>query len=64
MLSYVMICNAGFGVEGSAEDVTSEHMRNRLDPYRNARGLVRLNAIAPAFCDRFVKKFGRQRTDT
>jgi NADP-dependent 3-hydroxy acid dehydrogenase YdfG len=28
-------------------------------PYRKARGLVLLNAIAPGFCDRFVKKFGR-----
>ena len=28
-------------------------------PYRKARGLVLLNAIAPAFCDRFVKRFGR-----
>jgi NADP-dependent 3-hydroxy acid dehydrogenase YdfG len=30
-------------------------------PYRKARGLVLLNAIAPGFCDRFVKKFERQR---
>jgi NADP-dependent 3-hydroxy acid dehydrogenase YdfG len=30
-------------------------------PYRKARGLVLLNAIAPGFCDRFVKRFGRQR---
>lgn len=29
-------------------------------PYRKARGLVLLNAIAPGFCDRFVKRFGRQ----
>jgi short-subunit dehydrogenase len=29
-------------------------------PYTKARGLVLLNAIAPAFCDRFVKKFGRK----
>jgi len=28
-------------------------------PYRKARGLVLLNAIAPGICDRFVKKFGR-----
>ena len=26
-----------------------------------ARALVLLNAVAPAFCDRFVKRFGRQR---
>jgi NAD(P)-dependent dehydrogenase (short-subunit alcohol dehydrogenase family) len=32
-------------------------------PYRNARGLVLLNAIAPGWCDRFVKRFGRQRVE-
>jgi NADP-dependent 3-hydroxy acid dehydrogenase YdfG len=29
-------------------------------PYMKARGLVLLNAIAPGFCDRLVKKYGRQ----
>ena len=29
-------------------------------PYRMARGLVLLNAIAPGVCDRFVKRFGRR----
>jgi NADP-dependent 3-hydroxy acid dehydrogenase YdfG len=29
-------------------------------PFRKARGLVWLNAIAPGFCDRVVRKFGRQ----
>jgi NADP-dependent 3-hydroxy acid dehydrogenase YdfG len=29
-------------------------------PYRKSRGLVILNAIAPGFCDRLVKKYGRQ----
>jgi len=29
-------------------------------PYRKARGLVLLNAVAPGICDRFVKKFGRK----
>lgn len=29
-------------------------------PYRKARGLVLLNAIAPGFCDRVVKKWGRK----
>jgi NADP-dependent 3-hydroxy acid dehydrogenase YdfG len=28
-------------------------------PYRLARGLVLLNAISPAFCDRLVKRWGR-----
>jgi NAD(P)-dependent dehydrogenase (short-subunit alcohol dehydrogenase family) len=29
-------------------------------PFRKARGLVWLNAIAPGICDRVVKRFGRQ----
>ena len=29
-------------------------------PYRGARGLVLLNAIAPGFCDRLVKKWSRK----
>ena len=29
-------------------------------PYRMARGLVLLNAIAPGLCDRFVKRYGRK----
>jgi NADP-dependent 3-hydroxy acid dehydrogenase YdfG len=29
-------------------------------PHRMSRGLVMLNAIAPGFCDRLVKRFGRQ----
>jgi len=29
-------------------------------PYRKARGLVLLNAIAPGFCDRLVQKWGRK----
>src|SRR4051812_30054718 len=29
-------------------------------PYKRSRGLVLLNAIAPGFCDRIVKKYGRQ----
>ena len=32
-------------------------------PYRKARGLVLLNAIAPGFCDRFVKKWERKPID-
>jgi short-subunit dehydrogenase len=29
-------------------------------PYAKSRGLVLLNAIAPGFCDRLVKKYGRK----
>ena len=36
------------------------HPTPEIYPYRKARGLVLLNAIAPGFCDRFVKRFGRQ----
>jgi short-subunit dehydrogenase len=36
------------------------HPAPEIYPYRKARGLVLLNAIAPGFCDRFVKRFGRQ----
>ena len=32
-------------------------------PYRKARALVMLNAIAPAFCDRLVKRWGRKPID-
>src|SRR5205823_7033741 len=32
-------------------------------PYWRSRGLVWLNTIAPALCDRVVKKFGRQRLE-
>ncbi|MFI5179068.1 MAG: hypothetical protein ACHQO8_10915, partial [Vicinamibacterales bacterium] len=29
-------------------------------PFFNSRWLVWLNAVAPGFCDRVVKRFGRQ----
>lgn len=32
-------------------------------PFRKARGLVVLNAVAPGICDRIVKKFGRRPHD-
>jgi short-subunit dehydrogenase len=37
------------------------HPTPEVYPYRKARGLALLNAIAPGFCDRFVQRFGRQR---
>ena len=37
--------------------------RPEIYPYPSARGLALLNAIAPGFCDRFVKRFGRQRVN-
>jgi len=32
-------------------------------PFRKARGLALLNAVAPGFCDRVVKKWGRKPVD-
>jgi len=43
---------------------TIAHPIPEMYPYWKSRGLVWLNAIAPAFCDRVVKKFGRQRVET
>ena len=57
------------GPRQSAEQVADAIARGiarpsaEIYPYRKARGLVLLNAIAPAFCDRFVKKFERQRVN-
>ena len=39
---------------------TIERPVSEVYPYRKARGLVLLNAIAPGFCDRLVKKWGRK----
>jgi short-subunit dehydrogenase len=53
------------GPRQSAEQVADAIARGiarhapEIYPYRKARGLVWLNAIAPGFCDRFVKRFGR-----
>ena len=37
------------------------HPAPEIYPYRTARGLALLNAIAPGFCDRFVSRFSRLR---
>ena len=56
-----------FGPRQSAEQVADAIARGiarpaaEIYPYRKARGLVLLNAIAPGLCDRFVKRFGRER---
>jgi short-subunit dehydrogenase len=58
------------GPRQTAEDVAGSiaraiaHPRAEIYPYRKARALALLNAIAPAFCDRFVMKFGRHRVTT
>ena len=45
-------------------DAIAEGIRRPIPeiyPYWMARGLVVLNAVAPGFCDRFVRRFGRER---
>jgi NADP-dependent 3-hydroxy acid dehydrogenase YdfG len=57
------------GPRQTAEDVAGAiarviaHPAPEVYPYPKARGLVLLNAIAPGYCDRFVRRFGRQRVD-
>jgi hypothetical protein len=36
-----------------------EHPVPEVFPYRLARGLAVLNALAPGFCDKLVKRWGR-----
>jgi len=48
-------------VVGDAVVKALEHPRAEVYPYRRSRALVILNAIAPAFTDRLVQKYGRQR---
>jgi short-subunit dehydrogenase len=67
----VMVHESGHATRASgprqtAEDV-AEAIARAIDrpvpevyPYQKARGLVILNAIAPGFCDRLVKKWGRK----
>jgi len=57
------------GPSQSAEQVASaianaiERPVPEVYPYAKSRGLVWLNALAPGFCDRFIKKFGRKPVD-
>jgi short-subunit dehydrogenase len=54
------------GPRQTAEDVADAiaraiaHPAAEVYPYRKARGLVLLNALAPAFCDRFMHRFRRR----
>ena len=58
---------AGLGPKQSAEDVARAVVHcvrmpvPEVYPHRLSRGLTVLNAIAPAFTDRVVRKYGRQR---
>jgi short-subunit dehydrogenase len=57
----------GLGPKQSADDVARavidclKHPRPEVWPYRKAKLLGVLNAMAPAFTDTFVKRFGRRR---
>jgi short-subunit dehydrogenase len=52
----------GQSVEEVAEAIARAiaHPVPEVYPYFKSRGLVWLNAVAPGFCDRVVRKFGRQ----
>ena len=66
----VMTRESGFATRaparGKAPTTSPRRLRRAIDrpvaevyPYRKARGLVLLNALAPGFCDRLVKRCGR-----
>ena len=42
---------------------TIEHPAPEVYPFKKARGLALLNAIAPGLCDRLVKRWGRRPVD-
>jgi NADP-dependent 3-hydroxy acid dehydrogenase YdfG len=58
---------SGLGPKQTADAVAeaivacAERPRPEVYPYRVSRALAVLNALAPAFADRFVRKFGRHR---
>ena len=60
---------SGLGPKQSMDDVARAVVacvrkpRAEVYPHRTARGLAVLNAIAPAFTDRLVRKYGRRRED-
>src|SRR4051812_28305986 len=58
---------SGLGPKQPVGDVAAaivrcvEHPRAELYPHRTSRGLAILNAVAPAFTDRLVRRYGRKR---
>ncbi len=58
---------SGLGPKQTADDVAGaivaciERPRPEVYPHRISRGLAVLNALAPRFADRFVRKYGRHR---
>jgi len=61
---------SGLGPKQTVDDVARavvacvKRPRPEVYPYRFARGLAVLNALAPGFTDRFVKRYGRDRVVT
>lgn len=61
---------SGLGPKQTADEVADaivacvRRPRPEVYPHRIARGLAILNALAPAFTDRFVRKYGRHRVVT
>jgi len=61
---------SGLGPKQTVDDVARsilgciERPRAEVYPMAKARGLTILNALAPAFTDRFVRKYGRRRVVT
>jgi hypothetical protein len=61
---------AGLGPKQSVDVVARamvegiRHGRVEIYPHGKARGLTVLNAVAPRFTDRLVKKYGRRRKTT
>jgi short-subunit dehydrogenase len=59
---------SGLGPRQTVDDVARaivaciRRPRPEVYPYRVSRGLAILNALAPAFTDRFVRRYGRRRT--
>ena len=61
---------SGLGPKQSVDDVARsivrciERPRPEVYPHPMSRGLTILNALAPGFTDRFVRKYGRRRVVT
>jgi len=59
---------SGLGPTQSVEDVAAaivdgmRHPRPEIYPHRTSRALAILNAVAPGYTDRLVRKYGRRRT--
>jgi NADP-dependent 3-hydroxy acid dehydrogenase YdfG len=71
---HAMTRDYGHRVEGLGPAQPAEHVADRIVgclerptpevyPYRPARALTVMNAVAPGFADWFVRRYGRRRTD-